>query len=733
MSEIFLKIVNVSICAGWLVLAVLALRLLLKKAPKWVNVLLWGIVAVRLVCPFSIESAFSLIPSAQTIPPDILVDLTPAVDIGVGMVNGVVNGMVEPGVQHFYSTAPEVQNNPMLLTVADFANVWLLGVLAMALYTLVSYTALRRKLRTAVRLRENIYQCETVHSPFVLGIFTPGIYLPYGMADPHVIAHEKAHIRRFDHWWKPLGFLLLTVHWFNPLMWVAYLLLCRDIELACDEKVIVELGNEQRADYTQALVACSVNRRMIAACPLAFGEVGVKARVKSIMNYRKPTFWIIVTALVVCFMVAVCFLTDPKPAPEFAMKGGNISDLDPEGIVERIMDYQDIENSNVYMNSDNFSLTVDGNFDWADSQVIRYFYYENHKVRSAQLRIFPDENKYFLTESDEWPDQNRIFLLRHYLDALKYLPQEAIQQMAPADQYLIEHIDGGSPSGYARVITYSSEGVGATEGWYLHLRLLPLHEDGEGYSGTGEKAVHLFYGGKPVETRMWFDFLAKPELMDWNMEREYTIDQFPRVTFRCTTGDISVGEKKLIQGMPIWSAYLSDLNGDGYPEICTEISLGSGIIDNRIIVYDYANDVSYTLERRMMFDYHLLRNESDGQLYAEKRSYFSGALLHSGRLILRDGSLQILGEPSPNPAITNIVVPTKEENFACDTAMEKFFEDDVNEYFFSGVYSQYVTVHYEDGTSENIVSAIANGRASLADLDQFAVRYWAEPKSDRLR
>ena len=315
MSEAFLKLVNMSISAGWLVLAVLVLRIILKKAPKWVNVLLWGIVALRLICPFSIESALSLIPSRETISPEIMMDWPPEISTGIEPLDQVVN----PVISTSFAPEPSASANPLQILIPIAANIWLLGVLVMLIYTAVSYISLQRKLRTAVILRNHIFQCETVHSPFVLGVFRPRIYLPYaneGQNLYHVVAHEQAHIRRKDHWWKPLGFLLLTVYWFNPLMWVAYVLLCRDIELACDEKVIAELGNDQRADYTQALVACSVNRRMISACPLAFGEVGVKERVKSIMNYRKPAFWVIVFAIIACIAVAVCFLTDPIDSAE---------------------------------------------------------------------------------------------------------------------------------------------------------------------------------------------------------------------------------------------------------------------------------------------------------------------------------------------------------------------------------------------------------------------------------
>lgn len=311
MTELFLKIFNMSFSASWIVLAVLVLRLGLRKAPRWVSVLLWGIVAARLVCPVSIESALSLIPSAEVVSPGILTDATPQITTGIPAVNSVVN----PILTESFAPDPAASVSPMQVLIPVCAWVWLAGAAVMGIYTAVSYFALRRKVMDAVRLRENIYRSDRIASPFVLGIGKPRIYLPANM-DPehaaHVIAHEQTHIRRRDHWWKPLGFGLLTLHWFNPLMWVAYVLLCRDIELACDEKVIARLGRDARADYSEALLTCSVSRPAIAACPLAFGEVGVRQRVKNVLSYRKPAFWIVVTALLLCAIAAVCFLTDPK-------------------------------------------------------------------------------------------------------------------------------------------------------------------------------------------------------------------------------------------------------------------------------------------------------------------------------------------------------------------------------------------------------------------------------------
>ena len=318
MTEFFLKIVNMSISASWIVLAVLLLRLLLKKAPKWINVILWGIVGLRLVMPFTLESVFSLIPSAETVNPEIMMDKTPQINTGVPIINNAIN----PVISESFTPAPMDSANPLQIWIPIFALVWVIGIVAMVLYTVISFLRVKRKIGTAVLLCDNIYQSESVVSPFVLGILRPKIYLPFNMNEQdmaQVIAHENAHISRKDHLWKPLGFLILTLHWFNPLMWLGYVLLCRDIELACDEKVVKTLNNEQKADYSQALLACSVNRRIIAACPLAFGEVGVKKRIKSVLNYKKPAFWLVLTAIVLSVVVAVCFLTNPASSNNKAL------------------------------------------------------------------------------------------------------------------------------------------------------------------------------------------------------------------------------------------------------------------------------------------------------------------------------------------------------------------------------------------------------------------------------
>ena len=312
MSGIFLKLLNLSISASWLVLVVLALRLVLKRAPKWVNVLLWGMVALRLMLPFSIESALSLIPSAETLSPEVVrFDPAPTITSGVTIIDNAVN----PSLSESFAAAPLASVNPLYVWTYLAGWVWLIGLAAMLLYALVSYLRLRRRVSASIRLWENIYVCDEVPSPFILGIVRPRIYLPSALDEAQrgsVLSHERAHLARRDHWWKPLGFALLAVYWFNPLLWLAYTLLCRDIELACDERVLRGMDAGQVKAYSSALLACSVPRRMIAACPLAFGEVGVGVRVKNALRYKKPAFWAVAASVIVCIVVAVCFLTNPR-------------------------------------------------------------------------------------------------------------------------------------------------------------------------------------------------------------------------------------------------------------------------------------------------------------------------------------------------------------------------------------------------------------------------------------
>ena len=571
MSDLFLKIVNMSISASWLVAAVLILRLVLKKAPKWVNVLLWGIVAVRLICPFSFESALSLIPSAETFPEKIISGPSFDVQTGITPIDNRINDYL--GDRYFEGVTVPANNGNTIMTILTI--VWIIGILLLATYTVISYWRLNRKVDTAVRYKDNIFQSENVSSPFVLGIINPRIYLPFSMNEQdmeHVVAHEQAHIRRKDHWWKPLGFLLLTIHWFNPLMWLAYVLLCRDIELACDEKVIKGLSNEQRADYTQALVACSVNRRMIAACPLAFGEVGVKERVKSVMNYKKPAFWVIIIAVIVCVGVAVCFLTNPK--------------------------------------QDSYTLRI---VVPAGSQ--EEFVYSHEEVSTIK-------NSIKIWSGDGLGDTEVLLF--------------PVNKTAETG-YTATYITHGMP------VEFDAE----KDTWF---------RIGVNMQNSTNEDIIVYVEVENVEVRIvdeinsvieWFDYLETPDEMKWDGSLEISLTEFPDVTFRWTYGEMLAvkGSKStsLYTGMPIWNAYFCDLTGDGLPELCSSISWGSGMIDNRVIIYDYANGVSYELSDRGYFDFTLRFHEADGYLYVDKKKYNTDELVETGRLVFKNNTIQIEG------------------------------------------------------------------------------------------
>ncbi len=572
MNELFLKIINMSISASWLILAVLILRLVLKKAPKWVNVLLWGIVAVRLICPLSFESALSLIPRSETIPLDIEMAAKPTIDSGVPAINSVVNPVLSSFAppQHVLTSA-----NPLQIWIPILNIIWLIGVGALLLYTAVSYWRLCRKVDTAVRYKGNIFQSENVSSPFVLGIIKPRIYLPFNMNGQdleHVVAHEQAHIRRKDHWWKPLGFLLLTIHWFNPLMWLAYVLLCRDIELACDEKVIKELGNEQRADYMQALVACSVNRRMIAACPLAFGEVGVKERVKSVMNYKKPAFWVIIIAVIICVGVAACFLTNPK------QDRYTLRIVVPAGSQEEFV-YTEEEVSTVRN-----SIKIWSGDGLGDTEVLLFPVNKTAETGYTATYLTHGMSVEFDAENDTW------FKI-------------GVNMQNPTNEDIIVYVEVENVE--VRIVDEINSVI------------------------------------------EWFDYLETPDEMKWDGSLEISLTEFPDVTFRWTYGEMLAvkGSKStsLYTGMPIWNAYFCDLTGDGLPELCSSISWGSGMIDNRVIIYDYANGVSYELSDRGYFDFTLRQDHQDGRLYVDKTKYHTDELVETGRLVFKNHCIQIEG------------------------------------------------------------------------------------------
>ena len=330
LKQLFPTVLRMSISAGILTLAVVLLRLMLRKAPKWASCLLWLLVALRLLCPVLPEMQLSPMPRSEVY------------DASRYLIERAADGGALPLMEFQHpqppadGTEPAMQHFSVALPSVYLLVIWPLGILGMLLYALLSYLRLRRRTAASAPFREGVFLCDGIGSPFILGVFRPRVYIPSNLETQQiffVLAHEKAHLRRRDHWWKPLGFLLLAVHWFNPLLWLAYVLLCRDIELACDERAVKDMAASERADYAQALLDCSFPRRTVGLCPLAFGEVGVKQRVKNVLDYRKPAFWIAAGAVAVCLLAALFLLTDP---PVLLPENGGIAEAEYASVGENI-------------------------------------------------------------------------------------------------------------------------------------------------------------------------------------------------------------------------------------------------------------------------------------------------------------------------------------------------------------------------------------------------------------
>lgn len=324
--QLFLQIINMSITAGYVILAVLLIRLLLKKAPKKYSYALWSVVAFRLCCPVSFKSSFSLFSlqffdmskaqqesaaALRYIPENIGMMAQPEVTVGIPYANTIITDSL-PAATPMYSA------NPMQIWTAIGAYLWCIGVVGLLLYSIISYLWLHHKMRNAVLLEGNVFQSDTIRSPFMLGIIRPKIYIPFGLekqAYGYVLTHEQYHLKRKDHIIKPLAFLLLIIHWFNPLCWLAFGLMSRDMEMSCDEKVLAGEENIRKA-YSAALLAFAVNKRFPSPNPLAFGETDVKKRIRNILNWKKPALWITVVAVLLCISVLIACAANPLEKKE---------------------------------------------------------------------------------------------------------------------------------------------------------------------------------------------------------------------------------------------------------------------------------------------------------------------------------------------------------------------------------------------------------------------------------
>ena len=792
MTESFLNVVNMSISASWLVCAVLLLRLLLKKAPKWINVLLWGIVAVRLICPFSFESVLSLIPSSQTINPEIALN-APVIDSGVTIIDNVINPIIGEAT---ISLQPEKDVNLFQFIMPYLAGVWLVGIAALLIYTLISFLRLKRKIGTAVLLRDNIYQSEAVVSPFVLGVIKPKIYLPFNMNGQdmnHVIAHEQAHIRRKDHFWKPLGFLILTLHWFNPVVWFGYILLCRDIELACDEKVVKELNNEQRADYSEALLACSVNRRMIAACPLAFGEVGVKDRVKSVLNYKKPAFWIIVVAIIVSITVAVCFLTNPVDSSIYNSRYETGKCLYSYVVSA---DKETKSNELVFdITSDGKVYKIFGDGTTDELGVLKESDYTAAiKNQDAKLNIGNIKNAYEFSDCIFLQKSNgTVYLVQFFSDGrimsvfkLNRIGKSDIPSFSNAEKLTWTYQPMLSFTGHSfKAISFDFD--------YTHVEA----------SCTGGEFCSLDVDGQPYGSKMHFE---KDNTVYWT-PKEAVIEKIPQkseltleiynnktqvhkciIVFECVSRDIAKAEFEIYfkdsDGLKmiydngiklVEQGSVSNIGGaDGpknvitssvieqlktkYPQFfnvstdggltvyiwqmsannysCYLANTSMEVISDNSFAYDVGASISEM--RAILTAYDIDRNDITIQPVRNPLSSYYYEIDNAYRKKVKD----LFWNDNSNVGISNnsqsvtktknverIIDHSVDDGVAYDTALELFYTDDRYNYYFSNIISQYIIVEFDDGTKNNVKEALIAGEITISDLDKFEIQYSKTEKS----
>lgn len=701
-----------SITASWLVLAIIAVRLIFKKTPKWILCLLWGLVAIRLICPFSFESALSLIPSAEPLPQEIIYTAQPEIQSGVPVIDNTVNPVLESSM----TPIEPASVNPTQIWSFILSQVWFLGMVLMLIYSLVSYLLLKRKVATAIPVRRGIKQSEFVDSPFVLGIIRPMIYLPIGMAEgdmAYVIAHEKAHIRRRDHWWKPLGFLLLSIYWFNPLLWAAYILLCRDIEAACDEKVIREMDKDDRRAYSTALLNCSIHRRRIAACPLAFGEVGVKERVKGVMNYKKPAFWVILIALVICIVIAVCFMTNPKNELPITMRADYVN----RTRADLKFSFDDKLTEGDYQISEAYSLEilVDGNWQEleriSDEEPTEPVYEVSSEDADFHAWSLPNwEESYgrlkdgtyrikkqitFSSDSDESETSHVTVEFTVGGTADDYVTY-TLEDVTPTGAKLYEH---EKVSNEFQLIYDGSEGIwleSNQDGQWTYVEpteyIEPLLKKDRHYINqliNHSEYIQLdwssLYGDLPDGTYRiarevtntaeddlrvctayvefsigdvytWFDMYSQ------NYDEQHpkdTLIDLPGLEGCSVSYDNSEKEIRLISAegrepiisSDVWiqNAFLTDLNDDGVDEICATVQAGDSM---QVQVYDPVEKKRYELSNGE--DYYYMLTQKADRLCVLKQDKFS-TVIGYGQVVLDTGSLEVREVDAALEALANTV------------------------------------------------------------------------------
>lgn len=545
MHKIFFEIVNNSLTASFLIVAVIVLRMILKRVPKWSICWLWAMVAIRLVMPFEIESRFSLLPDINLLQEEKNQDnLTDSLELEQKDGEGELyiqhqqnlyqneNQQIIPPNQDDSNVAEngkEADDKSFSMSRIQVAlGVWLVGSFVLVFYAVLSFWKLKQKIAVSIHLHDNIYLCDDIESPFVMGIFKPCIYLTSKIpkeAWESILKHEYAHIKRADHIWKLLGYALLVIYWFNPLSWIAYILFCKDMELACDEKATKGMDKNQRVAYCEALLICNINRKKVDVCPVAFGEVGVKERIKQILNYKKSTLWMIFCAGIVCGIVAVCFMTNPESKKE----NEELFDENMEGVSENASKYEfeDLDNNGVEEYAKVYQINTEAEY------ICRYIFYWNGEA------IYEYENSYGMSPGEAecldldgdgekeifltfWPHVNSMPLQEYIV-----LKQKTDESWQPLEMSHGEEIwQNAFPISIAEgknewEAVISCEGLEKTVSFdidYYHSRLLQLRENVSGEEWDYlTKLINDYKYGFPIESE-WYTFGSVCAWGIWNIK-----------------------------------------------------------------------------------------------------------------------------------------------------------------------------------------------------------------------
>ena len=702
MTEIFLYIVNMSITATILAVVVLFLRLLLKKAPKWISVLLWGLVALRLICPFAVESPFSLMPKTDWVVQEPLTEENFFLDSVPDTIPAFDSSSFGSDVTVQYAYYPLENSNIEIhrgISISFILScIWAAGMAALLLHTVISTIRLRKSIGAAIRIQDNVWESSAVESPFVLGMIRPRIYVPRGMSEEklaYVIAHEQAHIRRNDHWWKPLGFLLLTIHWFNPVLWLAYILLCRDIEMACDERVIKEYDDVQRADYSEALLDCSVKRKMITACPLAFGEVSVKERIKSVLHYKKPAFWIVVLAVIACVVAAVCFLTNPNAGRDYICrivddsfhKVAVYSTLTEPFIDDELRDelLLDVARDNYKSFKEPLSLEI---------QNTTYMLYNGKDTAVYTVKVNDSEDFTSICLAYIQPRGNKEPLGQVKIDG-----NENAEQL----QYIESNISGEKLS--YEILKQHQEEIWAYRTAAINDTVDEVFRKwGERIAAVGVNAEH-----NCVDVYVYdFDEGDIGRFQKALGHLSYVLIQ------KDDAIEMILDDKKqlTLEDVIELSAKGYDLTWEDFYEF-KSIETGSGLY---IRVYEIDETFSLWI--------------GGGSPIGTPMYIYLTANDLDTRIDIRDGGVEEFVEnmstKQASKEIENIIFHSDRGGSA--QALEGFYSDEKYDYYFPTIRNYVTIVYYKDGTEQTVKDALAEGKITITDLDRFNIRYCREPK-----